>query len=149
LPAANSLLLTGKQKSKLRGINAMNNRLLFKSSAIIEILIGLALLVAPLLVIRLLLGDGLDSTGVAVARVLGIGLLSVGVAGWESPGQDPRFSPRAGLCVYNVGAAIVLVTVGTIGGLSGLFLWPAAALHALIGVMMLWVILTRSKTAPN
>jgi hypothetical protein len=123
----------------------MNTRLLFNSSAIVEVLTGLALLAAPLLVIELLLGDGLGPTGVAVARVLGVGLLSVGVAGWESPGQDIRLAPRAGLCVYNVGAAIVFVILGTAGGMTGLLLWPAAVLHALIGALMLWVILTRSK----
>jgi len=59
----------------------MNTGLVFKTSAIAEILTGFALLVAPLFVIGLLLGDGLSPTGVAVARVLGIGLLSVGIAG--------------------------------------------------------------------
>ena len=123
----------------------MNTRLLFKASAIAEVLTGLALLVAPVLVIGLLLGDGLGPTGVAVARVLGIGLLSVGVAGWESQGQDIRLAPRAGLCTYNVGAAIVLAILGTFGGMNGILLWPAAVLHASIGAMMLWVILAPSQ----
>jgi hypothetical protein len=39
----------------------MNARLLFNLSAIVEILTGLALLVAPLFVIGLLLGDGSGS----------------------------------------------------------------------------------------
>ena len=123
----------------------MNTRFLFNASAIAEILTGLALLVVPLFVIGLLLGDGLAPTGVAVARVLGIALLSVGVAGWESQGQDIRLAPRAGLCAYNVGAAIVFVILGTSGGMNGILLWPAAILHALIGAMMLWVILTPSQ----
>ena len=126
----------------------MNIRLLFRVSAIIEILTGIALLVVPLFVIGLLLGDGLGPTGVAVARVLGIGLLSVGIAGWESPGQDTRLAPRAGLCSYNVGAAMLFVILGTTGGMTGLLLWPAAVLHALIGALMLWVIITRSKNEP-
>ncbi len=123
----------------------MNTGLLFRASAIAEVLTGLALLVAPLFVIGLLLGEGLGPTGVAVARVLGIGLLSVGVAGWESPGQDFRLAPRAGLCIYNVGAATVFVILGTTGGMNGILLWPAAVLHALIGAMMLWVILAPSQ----
>jgi len=122
----------------------MNTRLLFNASAIIEVLTGFALLVAPLFVIGLLLGDGLGPTGVAVARILGIGLFAVGVAGWELQGQDIRLAPRAGLCIYNVGAAIVLVTLGTSGGINGILLWPVAVLHALIGAMMLWVILAPS-----
>ncbi len=121
--------------------------ILFNASAIVEISTGLAMLFAPLFVIGLLLGEGLGPTGVAVARVLGIGLLSVGVAGWESSGQDTRFAPRAGLCIYNVGAAIVFVVLGTTGGISGILLWPVAALHALIGAMMLWVILASTPIA--
>ncbi len=47
----------------------------------VEVLTGLALLVAPTLVVGLLLGDGVGPIGVAVARVLGIGLLSIGGVG--------------------------------------------------------------------
>ncbi len=119
----------------------MNSRLLFKASAIIEILAGLAFLAAPSLVVGLLLGEGIGAIGVAIARVLGIGLLSLGVAGWESSGQAMRLAPRVGLCIYNVGAAIVFVIVGTSGGMNGILLWPTAILHALIGAMMLWIIL--------
>ncbi len=123
----------------------MNAGLLFKASAIAEVLTGLALLVAPLFVIGLLLSERASSTGVALARALGIGLLSVGVAGWESQGQDIRLAPRAGLCTYNVGAALVFVILGTTSGMHGILLWPAAVLHALIGAMMLWVILAPSQ----
>ncbi len=74
-------------------------------------------------------------------------MLSVGVAGWESQGQDIRLAPRAGLCTYNVGAALVFVILGTTSGMHGILLWPAAVLHALIGAMMLWVILAPSRIA--
>ena len=86
----------------------MNARLLFKASAIAEVLTGLAFLVAPALIVGLLLGEGLSPIGIAVARVLGIGLLSVGVAAWESQGQAIRLAPRAGLCIYNVGVSALL-----------------------------------------
>lgn len=119
----------------------MNGRLLFKASAVVEVLTGFALLVAPTMVVDILLGEGVSPIGVAVARVLGVGLLSVGIAGWESPGQDIRLAPRAGLCIYNVGVAIVLAILGAYGGMSGMLLWPASVLHALIGAMMLWLIM--------
>ncbi|MDR4492873.1 MAG: hypothetical protein AB7P17_15810 [Nitrospirales bacterium] len=99
---------------------------------------------APLFVIGLLLGDGLGSTGVVLARILGIGLLSVGLAGWESQGQVVHLAPQAGLCIYNVGTAIVLAVFGAYGEMNGILLWPAAVLHGLIGAMMLWVILAPS-----
>ena len=118
----------------------MNTRLLFNTSAMIELLTGIALLVAPLFVIGLLLGDGLSPTGVAVARVLGIALFSVGVAGWESQGKNLHLPPRVGLCIYNVGAAIVLAMFGAFGDMNGILLWPAFVLHALMGAMMLVVL---------
>lgn len=123
--------------------NTMNERLLFKASAIIEVLTGLAFLVAPTLIIGLLLGKGVSPIGIAIARVLGIGLLSVGVAAWESPGQVTRLAPRAGLCIYNVGIAVLLAILGTTGGMHAPLLWPVAVLHGLIGAVMLWVIFPR------
>ena len=123
--------------------NTINERLLFKASAIVEALTGLALLVAPLFVIGLLLGEGLGATGVAVARVLGIGLLSIGVAAWESQGQDIHLAPRAGLCLYNIGIAVLLAILGTTGGMHAPLLWPVASLHGLIGAVMLWVFFPR------
>jgi len=84
----------------------MTLRLLFKASAIAEILAGLAFLAAPTLMIGLLLGEGVSPIGIAVARVLGVGLLSVGVAAWESPGQDSRLAPRVGLCIYSAVAGV-------------------------------------------
>ena len=120
----------------------MSSRLLFKASAITEILIGIALLATPSLVIELLLGDGLGSVGVAAARILGVGLLSVGVAAWETPLREVSFAPRAGLCIYNLGAAALLSVFGAIGGLKGTLLWPTAIIHGLIGAAMLRVLLT-------
>jgi len=126
---------------------AMKTRLLFKASTIIEVVTGLALLVTPTLVVGLILGDGVSPIGVALARVLGVAVLSLGVAGWESPGQDIRLAPRAGLCIYNIGAAIMFVILGTYGGMNGILLWPTAVLHAVIGASMLWVILVPSQKA--
>lgn len=125
----------------------MKTRLLFKASAILEVVTGLALLVTPTLVVGLILGDGVSPIGVALARVLGVAVLSLGVAGWESPGQDIRLAPRAGLCIYNIGAAIMFVILGAFGGMNGILLWPTAVLHAVIGASMLWVILVRSQKA--
>jgi hypothetical protein len=122
-------------------------RLLFNGSAIIEALTGFALLVVPLFVIGLLLGDGLGLTGVAVPRILGIGMIAVAVAGWELQEQDISLAPRAGLCIYNAGVAIALVLLGANGGMNGILLWPVAILHAVIGAMMVWVILAPSRKA--
>ena len=120
----------------------MNARVLFNASAIIEILTGFALLFVPVLVIGLLLGEGLSSIGVAVARVLGVGLLSVGIAGFEATGQASRLTTRAGLCIYNVGAAVVFAIFGALNVSSGILLWPVVVIHGLIGAVMLRIIVS-------
>lgn len=126
-------------------VEKMNTRLLFNASAIVEVLVGVAFLFAPAYVIGLLLGDGLSLTGAAASRVLGIGLFSLGISAWETARQKTHHAPRLGICIYNVGVATFLSILGTLGGMNGILLWPAAVLHALIGAAMLWVILVKAN----
>ena len=49
---------------------------------------GLALLIVPSLVGRLLLGEELTGIAIPVARVAGIALIALGIACW--PGTPPR-----------------------------------------------------------
>ena len=121
----------------------MNTRLLFNGSAAIEIVTGIGMLVAPAFLIGLLLGNGLGPIGIAVTRVLGIGLFSLGIAGWDSQeqAQGAALGPRTGLVVYNVAATAMFVYLGTTGAMNGLLLWPAAALHLVIGLLMLGAII--------
>jgi len=74
----------------------MTTRTLINIAAIIELLAGLAMLVMPEYVIELLLGGGLNETGIIVTRVLGIGLFSLGVSVWALPQQNMKpFRPSA------------------------------------------------------
>ena len=65
-----------------------------------------------------------------------IGEITGGDAG-ESAGSrtlDCAFcAPRAGLCIYNIGIAVLLAILGTTGGMHAPLLWPVAVLHGLIG----------------
>ena len=118
----------------------MNTRLLFNGSAAIEIVTGIGMLVAPAFLIGLLLGNGLGPIGIAVTRVLGIGLFSLGIAGWDSQeqAQGAALGPRTGLVVYNIAATAMFVYLGTTGAMNGLLLWPAAALHLVISLLFTW-----------
>ena len=127
----------------------MTAKLLFNVSAIVEVLAGIAFFFAPAYVIGLLLGDGLSLTGAAVSRVLGIGLFSLGISAWETEPQKTYHAPRVGICIYNVGVATLLSILGTLGGMNGILLWPAAGLHGLIGAAMLWVILAPSRKSSD
>lgn len=126
----------------------MNVRLLFNASAAAEALVGIALLIAPADIIRLLLGGESSQTESSVGRLLGIGLISLGVAVFEMAGQEPRHTTRAGICTYNLGAGVLLSMLGALGVSNGILLWPAAALHGLIGATMLWVMLAPTKSPP-
>ena len=92
----------------------MTARLLFNASAVVEVIVGSALLLTPAFVIGLLLGDDAGHIGSAVARVLGLALLSLGVAAWETPRQEIHLAPRVGICAYNLGVAVLLSVLGTL-----------------------------------
>jgi hypothetical protein len=102
---------------------------------------GLALLGLPMLVASLLLGASLDTpAAVAVARVTGTALLSLGVACWLARHDEQSRAARglvAALLLYNAAVTAVLVHAGTGLGLFGAGLWPAVVLHV---AMAAWCI---------
>lgn len=105
-------------------------RLVLLLTGVAESATGLALLVVPSRVVRLLLGEELAGVAGTVARVLGIALIGLGVACWPGP-------PRLGMAIYGGGVALYLGWLGATGGPSGILLWPAVVLHALVTVLLL------------
>jgi hypothetical protein len=95
---------------------------------------GLALLIVPSLVGQLLLGEDLTGVAIPVARVAGIALIGLGVACWPGP-------PLVGMLTYSALVALYLAYLGFAVGLTGIFLWPAVALHAILSVFLgrLWL----------
>jgi hypothetical protein len=94
-----------------------------------EIATGLALLIVPSLVGQLLLGVELTGVVTTVARVTGIALIGLGVACWPGP-------PRIGMLIYSVAVTLYLAYIGVSGGSSGMLLWPAVVLHAIIAALL-------------
>src|SRR4029077_15516367 len=92
-------------------------------AAIAEAATGLALLVVPSLVGRLLLGAELTGVAVPVARVLGIALIALGVACRPGP-------PLLGMLTYSALVTAYLLYLGIGGEWVGPLLWPAVVLHA-------------------
>ena len=99
-------------------------------AAISEAATGLALLIAPSLVGQLLLGEQLSGVAVPVARVAGIALIALGIACW--PGR----SPLLGMLIYSGAVTLYLAYLGFAGGLSGVLLWPAVVIHAVLTVLL-------------
>jgi hypothetical protein len=97
-------------------------------AAIGEVATGLALLIVPSLVVHLLLGQDLDGVAVLVARVAGIALVGLGISLWPGP-------PLLGMLIYGSAVTLYLAYLG-FNGLSGLLLWPAVVLHAILSVIL-------------
>lgn len=102
----------------------MTGKLLITTAAI-EVLAGLALLAVPALVGRFLLGAELVGAAIAVARVAGIALISLGLVCWPGP-------LATGLLVYNSAVAAYLAYLGASGKATGALLWPIVILHVLL-----------------
>jgi len=104
-------------------------------AAVSEAATGLALLIVPSLVGQLLFGVELTGIALTVARVTGIALIALGVACW--PG-----TPQIGMLTYSAAVALYLAYVGFAGGLSGILLWPAVVIHAVLTILL---ILTQTR----
>lgn len=95
-------------------------------AAVVEFATGLALLIVPSLVGRLLLGQDLTGVAIPVARVLGIALIALGVACW--PGR----TALCGMLTYSLLTTAFLAYLGVCSQWVGPLLWPAVALHLVI-----------------
>lgn len=102
-------------------------------AAVGETATGLALLVSPPIVVRLLFAAEIAGTGVVMSRIAGIGLIGLGLACW--PGREATGIPtrelRAMLC-YSLLATLYLAYLGSCGEWVGSLLWPAVAIHAIL-----------------
>jgi hypothetical protein len=106
-------------------------------AAVGEAATGLALLIAPSLVGRLLLGEDLSGVAIPVARVAGIALIALGVACW--PGSDADSSPSQAfraMLFYGLLATLYLAYLGIGGERVGRLLWPAVTIHAILTTLL-------------
>jgi hypothetical protein len=108
-------------------------------AAVAEVATGVALLIVPSLVGRLLLGEELTGVAIPVARVAGIALIALGVACW--PG-----TPLIGMLTYGAAVALYLTYVGFAGGSTGILLWPAVVLHAILTALLIRASISDKET---
>ena len=119
--------------------------------AVAEAATGVALIVVPSLVGRLLFGAELTGVTAVVGRVAGIALFALGIACWLARTDTPSRAARglvAAMLFYNFSVAALLAYAGLGLGLHGVALWPAVVLHA---VMTIWCVtsLLRKPTQIN
>jgi hypothetical protein len=111
----------------------------FVATAVMEAAAGLGLLITPALVITLLVAGPVTNTHVALGRLAGAALLSLGAACWWARADAGSAASRAliaGMAVYNV-AVIAIVITGSFGSPSRPILWVVTLVH---GAMAAWCV---------
>ena len=105
---------------------------------------GLALILFPSLVVRLLFGADSAGAGLAVARLAGMALVALGIACWPDVGASGGAArARTAMLVYNALATIYLGALAVGGELRGALLWPAVLVHLVVTVL-----LARARASP-
>ena len=105
----------------------MKNALTF--AAVAEAATGLALMIAPSLVVHLLLGEQLSGIAIPVARVAGIAIMALAIACWPGP-------PLVGMLIYSALVTLYFSYLGFAGGFTGVLLWPAVTLHLVLTILL-------------
>ena len=122
---------------------------LLRLTAIIEAPTGLALMVVPSVVVRLLLGAEISGASIPLGRVAGVALLALGVACWLAQ-HDEQSRAASGLVaamlLYNVAVAAVLAFAGIGLKLHGVALWSAVIVHA---AMAVWCVACLRRSPQN
>jgi hypothetical protein len=90
---------------------------------------GLALLLVPSMVGQLLLDQELAGVALPVGRVAGIALCALAITCWPGPAL-------LGMLTYSTLVVLYLGYLGLAGGLTGVLLWPAVALHLVLSIFL-------------
>ena len=100
-------------------------------AAFVEAVTGLALMIDPVIVVRIMLGAEVSGSGTLLGRLFGIAVLALGFACWPGRKGAERDSPAfRAMLIYNVLVAGYVSYLGAVEYLEGLLLWPAVAFHA-------------------
>lgn len=116
--------------------------------AIAEGATGVALIIVPSLVARLLLGAELSGVAAVMGRVAGVALATLGIACWLAGGDTASRVARgvvAAMLFYNFAVAALLAFAALGAHFIGIALWPAVILHAAIGAWCLFVLLIAAR----
>jgi hypothetical protein len=99
-------------------------------TAIFEASTGIALIVAPALLVSILFGVPLEESGaLIVAKVTGLALLSLATACWQSRNASGASPVVQAMLCYNVTIAALFIYEALVEKFSGIGLWPVVILH--------------------
>jgi len=106
-------------------------------TAFLQGVTGLALMMAPGLVVRLFAGQRRLRRAGAIGRLAGVALIALALACWPaSDGQRSTAPPLRAMLIYNLVITIFLGFLGIAGHAHGRLLWPAVTIHAVVALLL-------------
>ena len=115
----------------------MRQKFVVVAAAWLEIVVGVAFITFPALPCALLFAARLEGIAMPLARWVGVGLLTLGIACLPMRVEGPQRGAVVGLFSFNVGVSILFAWVGITTLLHGVLLWPVVILHAAIAAVLL------------
>lgn len=109
-------------------------RLLLAVAALGEGALGLGLIAAPSAVAQLLLSSEISGVAIVIGRVTGIAICSLALACW--PRQGTNRAALFAMLTYSLLITLYLLYLGIRGNWVGPLLWPAAAAHAVLTLLL-------------
>lgn len=127
----------------LQLLRRVTTKILLVVKAALEAVAGVALLAFPSQMVFLLLGPrNIEPAGMAVGRIAGAALLTLGIACWLAHKESENRAARGlivSLLFYDACVVAILLREHFGAGLTGIGTWPAIALHSGLGI---WSILS-------
>lgn len=117
----------------------MKALMILRSSAVLEVLTGTALILVPGAVVTALIGGSSTPVEDVLARVLGGALLALGVTGMLALGSRAGRPAALGFATYDAVAVLVLASAGVAGDANGWWLWPVVVLHGTLAIVLIAV----------
>lgn len=108
-----------------------------QTTTVLEAPTGLALIILPGFVVRLLLGTEISGVAVPLGRMAGVAVLALGTSCWLVSDDVTSCAAHGvvrAMVIYNVGAVGVLGAAGIQSPPAGILLWPVVILHAAMAV---------------
>ena len=127
--------------------------LLLTVAAVIGLVFGLGLLVAPAPLLRLY-GLTTDATDLLLARLFGVEFIGYNIVAWLTRAADPSptdSAPRALVHAHLVSETLgaLVSAVAAVRGLGNPLLWTVAALYGMLAAAFLWATLALRRGRPR
>ena len=106
------------------------------AAAGLEVATGAGLVVAPSLLARLLFGSEMNVSGDLVGRISGLVMLCLALGCWPRALEGEDRQALLPLIALSLLATVYLIYVGMGGVNIGVLLWPAAATHLILAILL-------------